>query len=217
MHAEPAIRFFMPEYGCMPIERLSIKRMRDLRVSGISSCFSRPKFQISNQYVHAIPLSSLTRKATNKITDKLPVHSFVFNLTILIRKQNCKQGMWKVGEPRRQDRFGKKYHGYAPESQVQNSLQAQRCRVQCYDFGVRKKLFQKRLVRALAIPCILAGMCNMIWKEIMQCVSTKCDQHCRWKWKIQTFVLYNAQTSSAQHELLNKAVLSVIITKLICY
>ena len=27
--------------------------------------------------------------------------------------------------------------------------------MQCYDFGVRKKLFKKRLVRALAILCIL--------------------------------------------------------------
>ena len=73
-------------------------------------------------YVDALPFSSLKRKATNKITDKLPVHSFVYDLTILRRKQKCKQGMWKVGEPRGYDRFGKKYHGYAPESQVQNSL-----------------------------------------------------------------------------------------------
>ena len=60
-------------------------------------------------------------KARNKITDKLPVHSFEYNLTMLMRKQKRKQGMWKVGEPRGYDRFGKKYHDYAPESQEQNS------------------------------------------------------------------------------------------------
>ena len=49
---------------------------------------------------HALPFSSLKRKATNKITDKLPVHPFVYNLTILMRKQKCKQGIWEGGEPR---------------------------------------------------------------------------------------------------------------------
>ena len=29
-HAPRAIQFFIPEYGCLPIERLSIKRMQDL-------------------------------------------------------------------------------------------------------------------------------------------------------------------------------------------
>ena len=30
----------------------------------------------------------------------MPVHLFVYKLTILMRKQKRKQGMWKVGEPR---------------------------------------------------------------------------------------------------------------------
>ena len=84
----------------MPIEKLSIRKNWGFR--HISSCFRWPKFQIfpgenapGPQYVHSSPFSSLKRRATKKITDKLPVRVFVYNLTILMRKQKCKQGMWK--------------------------------------------------------------------------------------------------------------------------
>ena len=143
--APRAIRFFIYQNTGARPQRGSV--LKDGRFRRISSCFRLPKFQIlpgehatgPPYYVHALPFSSLKRKATNKITDKWPVHSFVYNLTILMRKQKCKQGMQEVGEPRGQDIFGKKYHGYDPESQVQTSLQAQRCRVQCYEKAFLKK------------------------------------------------------------------------------
>ena len=80
----------LSEYRCMPIERLSIRR---IRVLGAFSWGSMPSdlhsmFMLYH-YVH------LKKRATNKITDKLPVLSFTYNLTILMRKHKCKQGMWK--------------------------------------------------------------------------------------------------------------------------
>ena len=80
--------FYIPEYGYMPIERLSIKRMQDFGAIFPGEHAPGPPY-----YVHALPFSSHKRKATNNITDKLPVHSFAYNLTILMRRQKCKQGM----------------------------------------------------------------------------------------------------------------------------
>ena len=135
---------------------------------------------------------SKERLQTRLQTNCRSIHLFITS-PILMRKQKCKQGMWKVGEPRGQDRFGKKYHGYAPESQVQNSLQAQRCRVQCYDFGVRKKLFLKK-ARACACHTLHTGMYvqydmegdnAMCFNQMRSALETK--------WKIYTFVLHNIE------------------------
>ena len=80
--------FYIPECVYMPIERLSIKRMQDFGAIFPGEHAPGPPY-----YVHALPFSSRKRKATNKITDKLPVHSFAYNLTILMRRQKRKQGM----------------------------------------------------------------------------------------------------------------------------
>ena len=98
--------FYIPEYGYMPIERLSIKRMQDFGAFPAVLDYLNFKFSRGNMppdppyYVHALPFSSLKRKATNKITDKLPVHSFAYSLTILMRKQKCKQGICRKWENR---------------------------------------------------------------------------------------------------------------------
>ena len=91
-------RLFIPEYGCMPRERLSIRKMRVLGafpavLDDLNFKFSRGSMPPDPLlYVHALQFSSFKNRATNKITDKLPVHSFVYNLTILMRKQKLRKG-----------------------------------------------------------------------------------------------------------------------------
>ena len=81
----------------MPIERLSIKRMRDLVafptvLEDLNFKFflwsmrpaPPPPLVCSYMLYHSVHSKE---RATNKITDKLPVNSFVYNLTILMRKQ----------------------------------------------------------------------------------------------------------------------------------
>ena len=86
----------------MPTEKLSIKRMRVLGafpavLDDLNFKFSQVSMPPDPTVYHSVHSKE---KARNKITDKLPVHSFESNLTMLMRKQKCKQGMWKVGEPR---------------------------------------------------------------------------------------------------------------------
>ena len=102
-------------------------------------------------------------RAANKITDKLPVHSFVYNLTILMRKQKLTKDVemmsenWEV----RLDLIWQKTSWLNPCKSAANLFigptlptaaaccrllppAAACCRLQCYDFGVRKKLFSKK-------------------------------------------------------------------------
>ena len=70
----------------------------------ISSCFRGPKFQIVPGEHAPLDLPSMfmlyhsvhSKEGLQiRVQKKFPVHSFEYNLTILMRKQKCKQGMWK--------------------------------------------------------------------------------------------------------------------------
>ena len=88
--------------ACPYRDAISIRRVRVLGAFPAVLDDLNIKFSLGENapgppwYVHASPFSSLKRRATKKITDKLPVRSFIYNLTILMRKQKCKQGMWKL-------------------------------------------------------------------------------------------------------------------------
>ena len=77
----------------MPIDRLNIKRMRDL--VAFPTVLEDLNFKFFLWSMPQAPPSMFMlyhsvhskERATNKITDKLPVNSFVYNLTILMRKQ----------------------------------------------------------------------------------------------------------------------------------
>lgn len=88
----------------MPIERLSIRKMRVLGAFPAvldDLSFTGEHAPWPPLYVHALPFSSFKSRATNKITDKLSVHLFVYNLTMLMRKQKLSKGWGKdVGELR---------------------------------------------------------------------------------------------------------------------
>ena len=121
----------------------------------VCSCFTVPFIQ---------------SRAANKITDKLPVHSFIYNLTILMRKQKLTKDVemmsenWEV----RLDLIWQKTSWLNPCKSAANLFigptlptaaaccrllppAAACCRVQCYDLGCARSFFQKRLVCALAM------------------------------------------------------------------
>ena len=102
------IRYFIPENGSMTMERLSIRGTRDLGV--FPAVLDDLNFKFSQGSMPPDPPSMFMRyqsvpskkKATNKVTDQLPVHSFVYIKPHHTddRKQKCKQGTWKLGELR---------------------------------------------------------------------------------------------------------------------
>ena len=90
----------------MPIERLSIKKVRVLVpfpsvLDDLNFKFSRGSMPPDPLVCSSFTVSSFKSRATNEITDKLQVHSFVYNLTILMRKQKLRKGCGNdVGELR---------------------------------------------------------------------------------------------------------------------
>ena len=78
--APRAVQFVVPEYGCMPIERLSIRRMRVLGALAVLDDLKISNFpeEACHQTPFVISMFMLHRSVPPKKRDK-----------------QCEQGMWK--------------------------------------------------------------------------------------------------------------------------
>ena len=93
--------WFIPEYGCMPIERHSIRRMRVLGafpavLNDLNFKFSRGNMPPDppSMFMHYRSVHSTEGLQTRLQTNCQSIHSDITS-PYLMRKQKCKQGMWK--------------------------------------------------------------------------------------------------------------------------